>query len=298
MSIRVNWINNNINFTNIKIYRSTEVIEGKSLGTPITTLTTGTTYLDTTSKPDTVYWYALEITNAGESVISYLSPTIQVSVNGPGPVELLRGDAVCGYYGQVPAEEMLANSELQAAINVGGIISQVTKWDKFIFNGKILYLPRTPCISGVSWVTLYNAGLIYGVDGPGLPKGLTPVNQLVQVSKGNFDFKVRTLRAGTDPDYAFMEPGTNDFKSEFRRLQGALYYGGGYPSQGVYNLNSLNVSEYTTGVSGVSATGILAEANTSYSVITSTNPYAVSNAGRASPYAWRPVLELIQPPRG
>lgn len=298
MSIRVNWVNNNINFTNIKIYRSTEVIEGKPLGTPIATLTTGTTYLDTTSIPDTVYWYALEITNAGESVISYLVPTVQVSVNGPGPVELLRGDAMCGYYGQVPSEEMLTNAELHAMVNVGTLINQVTKWDKFIFKGKILYLPRTPCISNATWNTLYNAGLIYGVDGPGLPKGIAPVNQLVVVTKGNFDFKVRTLRAGTDPDYTYMSGGENDYKSELRRLQGALYYGGIVPAQGVFCFNSLTISESTAGVSGTTANGILAEANTTLTTITSTTPYVITANTRTNNAGWRPVLELIQPPRG
>lgn len=298
MSIRVNWVNNNINFTNIKIYRSTEVIEGKPLGTPIATLTTGTTYLDTTSIPDTVYWYALEITNAGESVISYLVPAIQVSVNGPGPVELLRGDAMCGYYGQVPSEEMLTNDELQAILKVGLRVNQVTKWDKFIFRGKILYLPRTPCMSGTTWNNLYNAGLIYGVDGPGLPKGIAPVNQLVVVTKGNFDFKVRTLRAGTDTDYTHMTGSENDYKSELRRLQGALYYGGIVPLQGVFCFNSLNISESTAGVSGAAANGILAEANTISATLTSTTPYVITSNTRTTTSGWRPVLELIQPPRG
>lgn len=298
MSIRINFVNNNINFTNIKIYRSTEVIEGKPLGTPIATLTTGTTYLDVTSVPDTVYWYALEITNAGESVISYLVPTIQVSVNGPGPVELLRGDAMCGYYGQVPSEEMLTNVELQAMLKIGGAVNQVTKWDKFIFNGKILYLPRTPCMTSATWNNLYNAGLIYGVDGPGLPKGIAPVNQLVVVTKGNFDFKVRTLRAGTDTDYTLLSSNENVYKSELRQLQGALYYGGIVPTQGVFCFNSLNVSESTAGVSGANANGILAEANNTSNTVATTTPYVVTSLPRSSPSGWRPVLELIQPPRG
>lgn len=299
MSIRVNWVNNNISFTNIKVYRSTTLLEGSALPTPLVTLTSGTTYLDTTSLPDTVYWYAVAITNGGETVVSYLAPTIQHSVLGPGPAELLRGDAMCGYYGPVPTTELFTPAVFQGLVNYGTAWGAVRDWDKFLFRGKILFIPRAPLVNNATWNGLYDNGLVYGVDGPGLPKGRPDKNQLVVISRDNFDFKVRCIRATNSADYALIVSASAD--SEVRLLHGAIYFNGAVPFSKVYALNSLDsANEYAGGKSTSSADvlGVLAEADTTNCNTTGDAPWVINSRARTMVHGWRPVLELIQPPRG
>lgn len=298
MSIRINWVNNNITFTDIKIYRAEKKLEGSALPSPLTTLTTGTTYLDTTSLPDTVYWYAVSVNNGVDTVISYLAPTCQPSVLGPGPSELLRGDAMCGYYGPVSQDLLFTNIVLGRLLGMPVIYNIATNyWDKFIFRGKILYYPQLHLSTSVSWTQLYSLGLIYGVDGPGKPFTQTPVNQNTIVSKGNFDFRVRSMRTNNSKDFSYVAINQPDFNvSEVSMLQRGIYFGATLPNEGIYGLNSYPGTAFTNGSSTIRMTYM--ESNgTSCISTTAGGLYTFTEQAIGTAIAWRPVLELVQPER-
>ncbi|QVW28665.1 putative virion structural protein [Erwinia phage pEa_SNUABM_8] len=90
--------------------------------------------------------------------------------SGPGPKQLLHGDSLMGYFGRVSEKDLYTHSELFTLLLNGTAASAASGtegWYKFFCQGAVIYLPVTPMASGVSWSMLYNAGIVYGVDGVG-----------------------------------------------------------------------------------------------------------------------------------
>lgn len=299
MSIRVNWVNPNPNFDKIYIYRSLEPIDIAALPAPLTTLTTGTTYLDTTSVVNTLYWYAVGVEYGGDIIASVLEPAIQLLDYGPGPKELLCGDMNHGYFGTMLESEFVSYATLAAYY--GLVVSSTVPfanrlWGKFAYGGKILYMPYGRLCDAVQYTALYGKGIVFGIDGPGVvPSGASATNQRQVYPIGDSDFIVRCARGGVTPNYAF----TSSPNSEYWRCIAALIQANQVVPAKPMGYHSLDVS--------------------AFSFATSTNPYAVSwlmenNAGSQAfgvnmpntvisvaaitvtvNIGWRPTLELIQP---
>jgi hypothetical protein len=129
---------------------------------------------------------------------------------GPGSSKVLRGDWNAGLMDILTPAQMFTIAGLKTAIGQatswGGTVAEsgLTAWYKFVYKGKILFIPNTvfSAASVLRWADIYNAGLIYGVDGPGTPPfdlvtgGLQPavtatVNQKKVVTVGSDSFLVR-----------------------------------------------------------------------------------------------------------
>lgn len=125
---------------------------------------------------------------------------IQYPDSGPGPKTLLFGDESLGYFGEVTSDIFLTIPELQSQLNFyagGSIPDPNVSWAKVFSEGKILYIPKRAIVNSIPWNTLYNAGLVYGVDGVGFSPTATPTNQLRTVTVANRQFKVRLLKGAT-----------------------------------------------------------------------------------------------------
>jgi hypothetical protein len=121
--------------------------------------------------------------------------------SGPGPIAAV-GDDDVAYFGEVSNAEILSAEEFVNQIPElfgAAVLNDSMPWLKFRYYGKYLFIKKYPIFQlttgnfQTNWASLYNAGLIYGVDGPGPYNFTTNVNQLRFVKKGAHTFKVRTI---------------------------------------------------------------------------------------------------------
>lgn len=184
------------------------------------------------------------------------------------------------------------------ALNQGN----TSNWSKFYLDGKFVLIP----LSGyggssfaVTWNDIYNAGLIYGVDGPGTYP-LTPnVNQLRLVPLGDYVYKVRAMRGGAN------DPFDTTTGSEWNRL---MYYisdqtftaaqrpGIPWASQ---TLATMGISTYLrrtwTQESDATTTTNRTQRGTSEAVALAITGSVAKPGGTAQQGgAWRPVLEATK----
>ena len=119
--------------------------------------------------------------------------------SGPGPKLLTMGDSNAGFFGEVTSEELFSSSELAEKVGLvlqSGIVAKPT-WLKFVYQGRYLFIAKTPIANQIAWDTLYSRGLVFGEDNVGKnPFGSFngQVNQITLVQKGNIQFKVRLLQ--------------------------------------------------------------------------------------------------------
>lgn len=116
--------------------------------------------------------------------------------SGPGPQTLLFGDTDEGYFGRVPLNEMISNTELMSQMSVTRI-TQPTYWLKFYRKNEVLFIGVGGTL-GTTWDTTYNSGLIYGIDNNGPFTSSTPTNQLRIVRQDKWGYLVRALRTQDD----------------------------------------------------------------------------------------------------
>lgn len=299
MSIRINWVNPNPNFDKIYIYRSLEPIDIAALPAPLTTLTTGTTYLDTTSVVNTLYWYAVGVEYDGDIIASVLEPAIQLLDYGPGPKELLCGDMNRGYFGTMLDTEFVSYATLAAYY--GLVVSSTVPfanrlWGKFAYGGKILYMPYCRLCDAVQYTSLYGKGIVFGIDGPGVvPSGASATNQRQVYPIGDSDFIVRCARGGVSPSYAYA----SSVNSEYNQcIYGLIQANQTLPAKQI-GYHSLDVSAFSfAATNNPYATSWLMEnnaASSAYVININNTTISVSSRIVTDNIGWRPTLELIQP---
>lgn len=176
------------------------------------------TYTDTTVPDKSVRYYMLEAVKAGATTqYSQCMQYGSFAQTGPGNNTVLRGNWNAGYMGFVPNALMTSISGLRGLLGgpaIGGIPANgtMTGWYKFVYKGKILFIPNAPFTTTgtATWSQIYNAGLVYGVDGPGAapfslvavgasPAIAAPVNQYKVVTIGTDNFLVRLPKISTLP---------------------------------------------------------------------------------------------------
>jgi len=121
---------------------------------------------------------------------------------GPGPKTLVAGDYQLGYFGEISAAEFITGDQLtdEMGVSEGVGMNSTTAWLKFAYQGKILYVAKQPIRHSVSWETLYQSGLVYGVDDVGIHPAGANANQFSPTLIGTDGFKTRLLTGGnTDP---------------------------------------------------------------------------------------------------
>lgn len=129
--------------------------------------------------------------------------------SGPGSKLMLIGSLDEGYFGKVPASEMVELSRLfdktfsdktSYRVNTTGMF-----WLKYAYKGRFLFFPSMN-LGVTSWTKLYRAGSVYGESGTGKfpPAGETPVaqNRVVpyELPEGRFGFMAKL------PTFALEDP--------------------------------------------------------------------------------------------
>lgn len=244
MSIKIDWTSMGGVPDSLTLYWANSSFTPETLpGTKFTLDPAALSYTDTTVPVNTVRYYMLEAIKAGENT-QYSQCLVYGNYpkTGPGGSEVLRGNWDAGFMGVVPVANMISISGLRAAIgattgNMGAAPadSTVTAWLKFIYKGKIIFIPNAPCSPTltVNWPMLYNMGLVYGVDGPGAAPfdlttaGATPaisttVNQKKVVTIGTDDFLVRVPKLSTLPTNQNVPDDTSLRGGEWRETMGNM----------------------------------------------------------------------------
>ena len=228
---------------------------------------------------------------------------------GPGAKKLIAGTMEEGFFGEVPASELITGVALasQVGISQGASINSTAGWLKFAYKGKILFVAKKPIRHSISWDAINTAKCVYGDSG----------DKTVVI--GGKTYKVTLMRAtnpSNDPKTtASAVSGVVNNYSEWNRLMcqiheqaigdswdylgnvendiGILEHNLGNGSQGMYNDADLVIK------SGDGRASWCQEMSTSTydrlirgtHGVSSSHDYTSSGAG--SGYGWRPVLRLI-----
>ncbi|AWN08860.1 putative virion structural protein [Salmonella phage SPAsTU] len=218
MSIVLNWKQQpGQTLDSIEIYRYVnprQSVNPNSPGSPLVVLPgNATTYEDTTTAPWTTYQYRIVSVKGNDKVMGM--PIVQgdFPYTGPGPQELIRGDWWRGYFGTLSNTEFILNAaELNGLIGFTAWNQNVTLFHKFVFKGRILFIPDSGTKVSTTWREQYNQGLMWGTDDTGqrIPNNVTGVNQRKTFNKNGFEYVLRLPRM---VDYTQNADNTNYYGS-------------------------------------------------------------------------------------
>lgn len=224
--------------------------------------------------------------------------------SGPGNKKLLYGTRELGYFGTVTINELFSDSTLSklVGLTVGGLATagSAQLWYKFMFHGRIIYLAKYPTRTTLSWLDLYNAGVVYGVKGYGdgpVPAsgGIDQFTMLTKYETVNGQRKLWPLKValpqGANDGELLSSSSWNSDQAEWDVLWAKFFNDKWDPaaSWAVMNFSAsmwFFTRERTT--NGASAavrgnTSVLAKALAAYATATGS-------------LAWRPKIELITDP--
>lgn len=225
MSISINWQSQaNKDIDAIEIYRivgATGSINVNALPAPIATLSKdATSYVDVNVVDQNVYRYWIAAVKGTERTLNFPITQGFFLNMGPGPRELKRGTWQRGWFGKV------SNAEMFTAPDIRGLVSKLTMfswnpdyWDKFIYNGKILFIPNKS-MGYTTLQALYQAGIVFGVDNGGYitPNGVNATNQLTKIRKGDFEFIIRLPRLSDGMGYVNTGSYVGEVRSTIARM--------------------------------------------------------------------------------
>lgn len=298
MEIKLNWTNPNAGVDGTRIYRSQSPMSPSNLPEPLVTVGAGVTeYVDRDVVRYQTYYYRFETFRGNEKALSAERMIEALPYTGPGPQGLKSGDMWEGYFGWVvPGRDFFSASELINALDFRAgtdiTANEYIRWFKFAWRNQILYFPMGPLKHTLSWQQIYDAGLVYGVDGEGDDVIGEPVNQLRVVTRGHDSFIVR-LPTVDDENLEESEWSAlyarcltwfsdwqakgnwDEFSTQATRSCRAGSSGINTYTRDIVNGNALTVG--TNNVSGVTAIDARASRVTNYAVSAS---------------AWRPMLVL------
>jgi hypothetical protein len=236
--------------------------------------------------------------------------------SGPGPTTAI-GDSNVAYFGQVTNADLFSAAGLQAQIPelaaaTFTALNDADVWFKFYYYGKFIFIKKKPMFATwPTWAKLYNAGMIYGVDGAGPYNAGTPVNQVRLVTKGPYQFKLRTITSD-NTESATQTAGTStttgqDLSPRRSSMFTELIYrlcndviGSAYPES---KFESFPYSDFMNGVelcrevlvNSSFPAGTILERGNIVSVAPRIAGYRIGFANITTQDAWRPVLELVMP---
>ena len=226
-------------------------------------------------------------------LMSNRKPKIQYPNSGPGPKTLLFGDEQLGYFGELTSGSFLTVPELQRQLNfyAGTIVDPQVSWVKVFSEGAVLYIPKQPLTTALSWDALYQDGLVYGTDDVGTYPTTTPTNQLRVVMVEQRQLKVRLLKNSTiEPNAVVTWTDPNTQLAEWPKLAAAMISqvptAAGMPSWNIYSNNTtlFAASSYVHSQNSAAATTQRIMTNTAVAT-------GARNGSTSRP--WFPVLELV-----
>lgn len=211
MAFTLRWKNENPAGSIVNIYRGTAKINTAALPAPITTLSNGETeWTDETVILNTRYWYLLTVTVNGRTVGSPQKSIVIKNRRGVGGVDQVNYSDTddLAFLGQLPFEEQMNYDALPAGFRaLTGVSGTGTLiMNKFYRQGKVYYMMYNGGrfnSAFYSWDDIYNAGLVYGVDGFGPDNGrgdLAGVDQSGLFEWQGDTYRMRLMRGLTDGD--------------------------------------------------------------------------------------------------
>ncbi len=229
----------------------------------------------------------------------------------PGSKNLISGTMEEGFFGEVPASELITGDALASQVGISQGTSQhsTAGWLKFAYKGEIQFVAKKPIRHSISWDTINAAKCVYGDSG----------DKTVVI--GGKTYKVTLMRASepsNDPKtVASANAGVVNHHSEWNRLMcqiheqaisdnwdykdnvesdiGILEHNLGSGSQGMYNDNDL----LTHNTHGSGSYSWCQEMGTSTSNRLRRGRYGVSYSNNDTSsithlsHGWRPRLELV-----
>lgn len=210
----------------IEIYRDTKRINEASPGAPLATLPANATqYVDNAVVENANYFYVVVAVKAGNRTFSASRCIPYLSKWGPDNPSSMkpRGDMDAAYLCYLPNTQLLDPAGLWAALPEAAAITKGTwtTWLKFIYNGKILFVPNTGAGAAAaltaSWNQLNAAGLLFGEDNPAkLPSwAAAGVNHKKVITIGENEYIVRAMRLSNEPFGTFLTSQAQCAGSEF-----------------------------------------------------------------------------------
>lgn len=230
--------------------------------------------------------------------------------NSPGSPYLISGTMQKGFFGEVPASELITGDALASECGISEGTSQhsTAGWLKFAYRGEILFVAKKPIRNSISWDAINAAKCVYGDSG----------DKTVVI--GGKTYKVRLMRGfarSNDPKtQASSDSGLINHYSEWNILMcqiheeaingswnypnniesdiGILEHSLGSGSQGMYSDTDLGIA------SGNGRRSWCQEMSSSTSYRLARGGGGVSHSSlyisssTSSSNGWRPVLELVQ----
>ena len=214
----------------------------------------------------------------------------------PGSAKLIAGDGEAGFFGEVPASELITGDALASMVGISTGTSQFSSegWLKFAYQGKIQFVAKKPIRHSIRRMDINSANCVYGDK---------------TVTIGGLTYKVRLMRgANTDP--AEDNSGSAIHNSEWNKLMLPIHIKAkdkswAYPNNveadvpywGIdftdadlqthsdYGSGSLSWCQEEVGTSG----GYILRGENGVSDSTQASPMIPYNG-----FGFRPVLELVQ----
>ena len=123
---------------------------------------------------------------------------------GPGNPVLIAGDMNAGYFGIVPASELITGDALASMVGISAGTSQFSNegWLKFAYQGKIQFVAKKPIRHSISWTNINSANCVYG-------------DKTIDI--GGLTYKVRLMR-GANEDPTGDWRGSINHNSEWNKL--------------------------------------------------------------------------------
>jgi hypothetical protein len=89
--------------------------------------------------------------------------------NAPGGKFLLAGDKNAGFFGFVPASDLITGDQLALDVGISAGTSQFsdTPWIKYIYKARICFIPVKTIRRSVPWNAIYEAGAVYASNDEG-----------------------------------------------------------------------------------------------------------------------------------
>lgn len=307
MSVRLSWGSQNAAIADsVKVYRSDTPMDPNTMPAPLATVAgSAVTYDDDTIVRNTTAYYRVGIVRGAEEMLSPEFIMGHYPDSGPGPKTLLRGNWKCGYFGTVTASLMPAISETLSQLGITGVATpadgNLTFWHKFIRNGKILFVPNYSFALSITWIQLYNYGVVYGTNDNGsLPVDITTfqgytglVNQNRQVTFGSYAFRPRLPKWSDKPTNVYIAP-ADMAVSEWNDLMARLgtnsvtapqdKWGDATPSATNSQVGSQNFSS--------AANNIVSTGGSNWDAYT-TQPCQTGTAAGSRSFNWLPFFELV-----
>lgn len=245
--------------------------------------------------------FEILMSNSGPRKIEYPD-------SGPGP-KFAAGDNNIAYFGEVSNTELFSGAELQNQITElkgASVVGDTNPWLKFLYYGRYLFIKKSSLFAtgtvpaAISWKGLYEAGLIHGVDGPGLTNAGYPVDQIRLVTKGQFRFKVMSI-TGEESAMSILPTGYGNDTARHRGMFPELIYR--CCTDVVPNYPEAKFEKYPVGTI-LTGMEVIREV-----LVNSANPAGLAmyrdasgtpaitgyrlNLALTFAFRWRPVLELV-----